>query len=293
MDLRVSKNSSMLVVLVSFVFTLLPAKTSADIAKDNRSPVQFDELKQLLPTDLPTKTFYRDDSPHSFVHQIGQSQLPRRPLLIIHGGCWSNAYGVDHALPMAAAFSDMGLDVWAAEYRRVGDKGGGWPGSLDDVKSAVRHVSEVTGTSPLLVGHSAGGHLALKAAEDPNLSISGVVALAPITDLVSYGAETGSCQSMVPKFMGDDSYGPSDAYREASVRIEDITVPIKVVIGDADPIVGADQFESFSLDQLRTIPEAGHFDLIHPETIAFEVVTSIVEQLLEETISGPEEARDE
>ena len=98
---------------------------------------------------------------------------------------------------------------------------------------------------------------------------------------------------MVPKFMGDDSYYPSAAYQSASVRIEAIKVPTIVVIGDADPIVGANQVESFSLDQLRTIPEAGHFDLIHPETIAFEVVKSTVEQLLEESISGPEEARDE
>ena len=293
MYLRVSKNTSMLIVLVSFVFTLFPAKTWADIAKVYRFPVQFDELKQLVPTDLPTKRFYRDDSPYSFVHQIGQSQLPKRPLLIIHGGCWSNAYGVDHSLPMATALSGMGLSVWTAEYRRVGDEGGGWPGSLEDIKSAIHYVTQNTGESALLVGHSAGGHLALKAAEDPNLSIRGVVALAPITDLVSYGAETGSCQSMVPKFMGDDSYDPSDAYRVASVRIEDISVPVIVVIGDADPIVAPTQVESFSSEQLRTIPEAGHFDLIHPETIAFEVVKSIVEQLLEETISGPEEARDE
>ena len=146
----------------------------------------------------------------------------------------------------------------------VGDKGGGWPGSLEDVKSAARYVTQVTGKAPLLVGHSAGGHLALKAAEDPDLPMTGVVALAPITDLVSYGAETGSCQSMVPKFMGDDSYDPSEAYRVASVRIEDITVPVIVVIGDADPIVGPTQVESFSSEQLRTIPEAGHFDLIHP-----------------------------
>ena len=165
----------------------------------------------------------------------------------------------------------MGLKVWAAEYRRVGDKGGGWPGSLEDVKSAARYVTQITGKAPLLVGHSAGGHLALKAAEDPDLSMTGVIALAPITDLVSYGAETGSCQSMVPKFMGDYSYSPSDAYREASVRIEDITVPIKVVIGDADPIVDPTQVDSFSSEQLRTIPEAGHFDLIHPQTPAFEV----------------------
>lgn len=270
--------------LIAFVFCALNNATA--------SPVSFSEVLDLSAEADRVLLPYGAQNQQTLVNfPVGATDADS--VLVIHGGCWSNAYGVDHALPMAAAFSDMGLDVWAAEYRRVGDKGGGWPGSLDDVKSAVRYVSEVTGTSPLLVGHSAGGHLALKAAEDPNLSISGVVALAPITDLVSYGAETGSCQSMVPKFMGDDSYGPSDAYREASVRIEDITVPIKVVIGDADPIVGADQFESFSLDQLRTIPEAGHFDLIHPETIAFEVVTSIVEQLLEETISGPEEARDE
>ena len=109
------------------------------------------------------------------------------------------------------------------------------------------------------------------------MSISGVVALAPITDLVSYGAETGSCQAMVPKFMGDESYHASDAYREASVRIEDITVPVIVVIGDADPIVGANQVESFSLEQRRNIPEAGHFDLIHPQTPAFEAVNSIIQ----------------
>ena len=98
---------------------------------------------------------------------------------------------------------------------------------------------------------------------------------------------------MVPKFMGDDSYHPSAAYEAASVVKQAITVPTIVVIGDADPIVDPTQVESFSSEQLRTIPEAGHFDLIHPETKAFEVVKSIVEQLLEETISGPEEARDE
>ena len=98
---------------------------------------------------------------------------------------------------------------------------------------------------------------------------------------------------MVPKFMGDDSYYPSAAYEAASVGIEAINVPTIVVIGDADPIVGANQVESFSLDQLRTIPEAGHFDLIHPKTSAFRVVKLTVEQLLKETARAPTEARDE
>jgi len=270
--------------LIAFVFCALNNAMA--------STVSFSEVLGLSVEADRTVLPYGAQNQQTLVHfPVGATDADS--ILVIHGGCWSNAYGVDHSLPMAAALSGIGLDVWAAEYRRVGDEGGGWPGSLEDVKSAARYVTQITGKAPLLVGHSAGGHLALKAAEDPDLSISGVVALAPITDLVSYGAETGSCQSMVPKFMGDDSYDPNDAYREASVRIEDITVPVIVVIGDADPIVGTNQVESFSLDQLRTIPEAGHFDLIHPETIAFDVVKSTVEQLLEETISGPEATRDE
>ena len=275
-----------------FQFKALIALVFCALNNAMASPVSFSEVLDLSVEADRVVLPYGAQNQQTLVHfPVGATDADS--VLVIHGGCWSNAYGVDHSLPMAAALSGMGLDVWAAEYRRVGDEGGGWPGSLEDVKSAARYVTQITGKAPLLVGHSAGGHLALKAAEDLDLSISGVVALAPITDLVSYGAETGSCQSMVPKFMGDDSYGPSDAYREASVRIEDITVPVIVVIGDADPIVGANQVESFSLDQLRTIPEAGHFDLIHAETIAFDAVKSTVERLLEETISGPEEARDE
>ena len=256
------------------------------------SPVSFSEVLDLSVEADRVLLPYGAQKQQTLVHfPVGATNADS--VLVIHGGCWSNAYGVDHTLPMAAALFGMGLDVWAAEYRRVGDEGGGWPGSLEDIKSAIRYVTQNTGESIVLVGHSAGGHLALKAAEDPDLPISGVVALAPITDLVSYGGETGSCQSMVPKFMGDDSYRPRTAYEAASVGIEAITVPTIVVIGDADPIVGTSQVESFSLGQLRTIPEAGHFDLIHPETPAFKVVKSTVEHLLKETIGARTETRDE
>ena len=255
-------------VLTAFVFTAGNSALASSVSFSEILDLRVEADRVLLP--------YGAQSQQKLVH-FPQSGGHANSILVIHGGCWSNAYDVTHALPLAEALSELNLHVWAAEYRRVGDEGGGWPGSLEDVKSAVRYVTNVTGNSPLLVGHSAGGHLALKAAEDPDLSISGVVALAPITDLVSYGAETGSCQAMVPKFMGDESYHASDAYREASVRIEDITVPVIVVIGDADPIVGANQVESFSLEQRRNIPEAGHFDLIHPQTPAFEAVNSIIQ----------------
>ena len=256
------------------------------------SPVSFSEILDLRVETDHVLLSYGAQSQQTLTH-FPRGTTNAEPVLIIHGGCWSNAYGVDHALPMAEALATLKLDVWAVEYRRVGDEGGGWPGSLQDIKSAVRHVSEITGTSPLLVGHSAGGHLALKAAEDTDLPVRGVIALAPITDLVSYGAEKGSCQSMVAKFMGDETYQPKAAYREASVSVEAVSLPIKVIIGDADPIVGAEQVMMFASSQLIKLPKAGHFDLIHPETPAFRVVKSTVEQLLKEATRGRAEARDE
>ena len=256
------------------------------------SPVSFSEILDLRVETDHVLLSYGAQSQQTLTH-FPRGTTNAEPVLVIHGGCWSNAYGVDHALPMAEALATLKLDVWAVEYRRVGDEGGGWPGSLQDIKSAVRHVSEITGTSPLLVGHSAGGHLALKAAEDTDLPVRGVIALAPITDLVSYGAEKGSCQSMVAKFMGDETYQPRAAYREASVSVEAVSLPMKVIIGDADPIVGAEQVVTFASSQLIELPKAGHFDLIHPETPAFRVVKSTVEQLLKEATRGRAEARDE
>lgn len=256
------------------------------------SPVSFSEILDLRVETDHVLLSYGAQSQQTLTH-FPRGTTNAEPVLVIHGGCWSNAYGVDHALPMAEALATLKLDVWAVEYRRVGDEGGGWPGSLQDIKSAVRHVSEITGTSPLLVGHSAGGHLALKAAEDADLPVRGVIALAPITDLASYGAEKGSCQSMVAKFMGDETYQPKAAYREASVSVEAVSLPLKVIIGDADPIVGAEQVVMFASSQLIKLPKAGHFDLIHPETPAFRVVKSTVEQLLKEATRGRGEARDE
>ena len=208
------------------------------------------------------------------------STAPSDVLVIIHGGCWSNACDRNHTLPMAEALSTMGFDVWVPEYRRVGDAGGGWPGSLEDIIAAVEFVTEKTGRQPILIGHSAGGHLALRAAQT-GLAINGVVGLAPITDLVSYGAESGSCQSMVAPFMGDETYSPDASYRDASVTLNAINVPVAVVIGKEDPIVGAAQVAVFDATQVITVEDAGHFDVIHPKTEAFSAVVTALEAIKE------------
>ncbi len=60
-----------------------------------------------------------------------------------------------------------GWAVWNIEYRRIGD-GGGWPETFADVAAAIDHLDGLHPALDLdrveLLGHSAGGHLALWAA---------------------------------------------------------------------------------------------------------------------------------
>ena len=241
-------------------------------------PVSFTDVTDLKVTAPFTQVSYGDAAEQTLT-RFRQSNGGQGTILVFHGGCWSNAYGVDHALPMAQALAQLGYDVWAAEYRRVGDAGGGWPGTLTDVKRAIDYVSHNTGVAPLVIGHSAGGHLALKASEDPNLNIRAIVALAPIIDLVTYGKEKGSCQSMVAKLMGDDAYTPDTRYQEASVTRSKLRVPVKIIIGSEDPIVRFEQVAPFAPSHVAVASGAGHFDLIHPQTSAFSRITSAIEVL--------------
>jgi acetyl esterase/lipase len=249
-------------------------------------PVSFTDVTNLK-VKAPFVQVSYGSAPEQTLTRFRQNNGGEGTILLFHGGCWSNAYGVDHALPMAQALAQLGYDVWAAEYRRVGDAGGGWPGTLTDVKRAIDYVSQNTGIAPLIIGHSAGGHLALKASEDPNLNIRAVLALAPIIDLVTYGKEKGSCQSMVAKLMGDGAYRPDTRYQEASVARSRLRVPVKIIIGSEDPIVSFEQVAPFAPSYVSIAAGAGHFDLIHPQTNAFSLITSTVE-VLSSNASGSE-----
>ena len=245
----------------------------------NAEPVSFS-------TVLADSTALADPNDQAYAeHPLAKiwhypTSQPEVPVVLIHGGCWSNEYGRDHTKAMATALSEHGFDIWLPEYRRVGDEGGGWPGSLDDVQAALDYVEKQTGVKPIAVGHSAGGHLALRAAMRADSKIAGVVALAPITDLVAYGAQEGSCQSMVAPFMGDETYSPDGAYREASIRVEAISVPVSVLLGTSDPIIGAEQVAAFNSDNLLLIEGAGHFDVIYPQSGAFDAVVTAIRKTI-------------
>src|SRR5438309_3802769 len=123
------------------------------------------------------------DHPSQFV-DFRRSHVPGvRPLVVmIHGGFWRARRDLTYAGHLCAALGRAGYATANIEYRRVGEEGGGWPGTFEDVRSALafaRSRGREFGGDPartVVMGHSAGGHLALWLSSEV-ADLRGVIAL--------------------------------------------------------------------------------------------------------------------
>ncbi|MEH1012701.1 alpha/beta fold hydrolase [Micromonospora sp. CPCC 206060] len=222
---------------------------------------------------------------------------PPRPLVIvIHGGFWRSEYDRSHTGPLAADLAARGYPVAQLEYRRTGTPGGGWPGTFDDVHAGVATLPELVtaafpdvaaGGPPILLGHSAGGQLALHAAATEPSRVGGVLALAPVADLVeayrldldggAVAALLGGGPAEVP-----DRYAAADPQSWVPMRtrtvivhgVRDEQVPIRLsqAYVAANRAAGAEP-------TLIELPECEHFGLIDPTSIAWPTVTGALKSL--------------
>ena len=85
--------------------------------------------------------------------QYAELLLPEEPgphpvVANIHGGVWMAQYTIEHSRAQARALAASGFAVWNIEYRRVGDAGGGWPGTFRDVSNALDHLRHVATSLP-------------------------------------------------------------------------------------------------------------------------------------------------
>jgi len=85
--------------------------------------------------------------------QFGELRLPDGEgpfpvIVLIHGGCWMSEYDIGHSRKLANAFPQEGIATWSLEYRRIGDPGGAWPGTFDDIEAGFTHLSELTDRFP-------------------------------------------------------------------------------------------------------------------------------------------------
>ena len=209
---------------------------------------------------------------------------------LVHGGYWRARYGAEL---MDALAADVVRRGWAAlniEYRRLGG-GGSWPGLLEDVLAALATLGSVADPRVdlgrvALVGHSAGGHLALLAAAARPESVVGVVAQAPVTDLVD-AFQRNLSDGAAALLTGTTPERDPAVYRRASpVARLPLGVPILVVHGDADDDVPVEQGRRFAElaqqagDEVEYVelPGGDHMGHIDPASEAWAVEAAWLER---------------
>jgi dipeptidyl aminopeptidase/acylaminoacyl peptidase len=196
-------------------------------------------------------------------------------VVLIHGGYWRPRYGCDLMRPLAADLCSRGYTAVNLEYRRVG-----WPGIFEDVAAGLAAVRTVHKGRLALVGHSAGGQLALWAAGERASGVSLVVSLAGITDLVE-GARRGLSDGAVRELLGGGPDEVPDRYRAACPTLRlPLRVPHLVVHGtddDAVPYDFAGRYVAAARAagdpcELLALPGVAHFALIDPGSAAWTTV---------------------
>ena len=251
--------------------------------------------------------------------QVGDLRLPhgRGPfpvVIFIHGGCWRadvDSYG--SAGGIADALTARGFAVWNVEYRRIGNAGGGWPGTFQDISAAVDKVADLAPRYHLdpkrvvIAGHSAGAHLALWAASRTRLSspwnqvrvhpaavvaIDGPGTLAPLV-----GVDVQACGRpvIVPLMGGTPAEHPAE-YAIASPA-DHLPLGVRQLIVPADftpfmqPYIAAARASGDAVEVLAP-PNANHFDVVTPTTSnGAAVIDFIVSRALPTTPARPKPSR--
>lgn len=265
-----------------------------------------DDLGPLCAAPAGTRIAYGPDE-----FQFGELDLPAGagpyPVLVnVHGGVWLAQYGIDHSRAQAQALAASGFAVWNVEYRRVGNRGGGWPGTFLDVGRAADFVRVLAARYPLdrtrivLMGHSAGGLLALWLAArarlpaasplhvgDP-IAVRGVVALAPACDLPALHAQ-GVHGGVVDALLGGSPAQVPERYDWITpARLIPIGVRQHVIVGHYDAqwrahgeaYAAAARARDDGDVQLSVAGRAGHFELITPGSTSWPLVVAAARALV-------------
>ena len=232
-------------------------------------------------------------------NQFGDLRLPKSkgpfPLVInIHGGFWRAKYDLAHAGHLCAALTAKGIATWNLEYRRVGNPGGGWPGTLEDIRSAYRFLPQLGKRYSLdlnkvvVMGHSAGGQLALCLAAHDS-SLKKVVSLAGLVDL-RQALELHLSNDAVAQFLGGTPSQVTDRYRDADpleLSIDHSTTQW-LIHGAADDVVPSIFSRNYAQQKKQKaedvhyleISAAGHYDLIDPHSQAWTKVEDTIQHLM-------------
>jgi acetyl esterase/lipase len=239
---------------------------------------------------------------------------PHPVVVLIHGGCWKEPYAASRELgPLGDALKAEGVATWNIEYRRLYEPGSGWPGTYLDIGGALDHLRVIADAYRLdldrvvVVGHSAGGHLAMWAAArarlpeesrlhvaDP-LPVRGVINLAGTMDMTD-NIETmhaGCRDTVVTGMLGGTPQEVPERYAHVSVmRLVPLGVPQVLIWDEHDEFLPLPLAQNYleaatragDTARLIVVPGVGHFDLASPFTDAWPVLRSSIGAMLNGTL---------
>ena len=250
--------------------------------------------------------------------QFGELRLPAgtgpHPVaIIVHGGCWAaklanldqRVVSMELLRPFAAALTDAGIATWNIEYRRLGNPGGGWPGTFQDVARAADFIRTLATQNHLdlnrviVIGHSSGGHLAMwlaarqKLSKASELYVADPVHLAGVVDLdgpvdlkATIPMQQQACGApVITNLIGGTPEEQPQRYHDASpIELLPLGVPQAIFAGRVFA-AGAESYEAATRragDSIQSIvvPTGGHFIFVDPQSENWPQVLKAVRRML-------------
>lgn len=266
--------------------------TSADLAEFDNPPAD-------------ARIHYGDDPLQFGDLRVPAGDGPHPVAIFFHGGCWLAEFDISHSDKLTAALAQKGIATWSLEYRRVGNPGGGWPGTFQDIGAGADYLVSIADEYKLdlyrviTMGHSAGGQLAIWAAAraaipadsdiaaDNPIRVDGVLALAPAAELRGLH-EAEHCGHVVDELMAGSPEEQPDHYRWGNpAENSPGPLPQILIIGKHDTVWAPSGLSYFDIakargDDVKMIEatESGHFEMIDPDSSTWPIVLESAWKLL-------------
>jgi len=265
-----------------------------------------------LPSRPPDhRIAYGSDASQYAELRVPDGSGPHPLVILIHGGCFKAAYATAQYFgALADALKEDRIATWNIEYRRLGQPGSGWPGTYLDVGRAVDYVRVIAREHQIdlgpvvIVGHSAGGHLAMwaaarrrlpKASElyvvDP-LPLRGVMDLAGPVDMTANipGYEALCGDTVITSMLGGTPASVPDHYAQASaINLLPLGIPQVLVLGSRENYVPLALVDAYVRAGTQAgdgvhrilIPRAGHFEIASPLSFTWPQIKSAIHSLID------------
>jgi acetyl esterase/lipase len=275
-----------------------------------------EDILSLAPPAADLRVAYGGDANQFLDLRLAKGEGRHGLAIVIHGGYWRARYDLGYMGHLCAALTARGIGTANLEYRRVGNSGGGWPGTFADVRAAYQFLTQLSGKNVsgsiagdvskgdvsknvrwyefdlrrvVVIGHSAGGQLGLCLAARES-GVKAAVSLAGVVDL-QRAYELHLSSDAVVEFLGGTPAEVGDHYKEADPMRLAVGARQWLVHGAGDDVVPP----AFSRDyvaakqkmkedaRLVEIAGAGHFDIVDPRAGAW----GDVERVVMEAVSSP------